>query len=513
MASSESGTLYGSYSHRYLSIDVVTHGDVESMRVIEELLKAGVNTATLLDPAMRQVVIFQELRHFHDLFGTSAGIYTFLNHMRRLEKFLLVCRKLYEDDVTFELPFPECVGRNDCPTYVKAFARRLDFDTSCRLVFEGMCEFPAQREKSDEAWREFLVPLGKQNALVPAFPMTFGFRRLGRQESEPGPIVQWVPLGLSILVEGNAQALQRLYLNSTLSEQLDRELEIAQRVPDAIDAGLDLFDVTSGLVSPYRVTDLVLSKYLKTRQPALARFPREWIMRLTDLALIMSHFDGFDEKPSFRSAGGMFVSYIEDTKWPSSAEGSPELPISFSRGQLTALKDDMLNCGPPEGVAEGTVFGPGEYIVSYARQKIIAPILELRIKYGNEFFSDLTLYVSKMPEFPTAPIMTVDGIAQEASGVPKEFYKWWGLFVTISEVAEQIWSGCCIFCCPRAYPAVAAIASFEFAGTPGCAAHLAEKRCGTWDAKRTEPLPNCYFKVPTRFLFAKRGTRKKTEKR
>jgi hypothetical protein len=231
-------------------------------------------------------------------------------------------------------------------------------------------------------------------------------------------------------------------------------------------------------------------------------------MRLADLALMVSHFDGFGEKPSFRSPGGMFVSFIEDTKWPSTSEGTPELPLTFTRDELIAARDGMLGCGRPEEITDDTLFAPGEYIARYARHNIIAPILDLRIKYGNEVFSDLILYLSKMPEFPVAPIMTANGVAQEASGVPKEFYKWWGRFVMISEVAEQIWSGRRIICCPRAYPTVAGIDSFEFAGTPGCASHLAERRCGTWDTKRTEPLPNCYFKFLTDFLFAKRGTEK-----
>lgn len=359
--------------------------------------------------------------------------------MRRLEKFLLVCRKLYEDDVTFELPFLEWVGRNDCPTYVKAFARRLDFDTSCRLVFEVMCEFPAQREKSDEAWREFLVPLGKQNALVPAsydvristlraageraWPdrtvgafRSFHFGR-GQCASTATALSEFHSLGTTRSGIGNCANGFRCHRrrSGSFRRHVGTGLALSGHGPGAVQISQDAS--TGACTVSARVNHA-----------------------LTDLALMMSHFDGSDEKPSFRSAGGMFVSFIEDTKWPSSAEGSPELPISFSREQLTALKDDMLNCGPPEEVAEGTVFGPGEYIVHYARHKIIAPILELRIKYGNELFSDLTLYLSKMPEFPTAPIMTVDGIAQEASGVPKEFYKWWGLFVMISEVAEQIWS-------------------------------------------------------------------------
>jgi hypothetical protein len=161
-----------------------------------------------------------------------------------------------------------------------------------------MCEFPAQRNETDEVWREFLVPVGKNNAVIPAFPMTFGIRGHG-YETEQGRIVQWVPLGLAVLVEGNAQALQRSFLSSVVSKGMDQALEFVQTVSEPIDADSDPFDVTSGLVAPYRVTDLVLSKYLKTHHEALTKFPREWIMRLTDLALMMSSIDVFSTNPGF----------------------------------------------------------------------------------------------------------------------------------------------------------------------------------------------------------------------
>jgi hypothetical protein len=126
------------------------------------------------------------------------------------------------------------------------------------------------------------------------------------------------------------------------------------------------------------------------------------------------------------SHGGMFVSLMEGTEWPSSAEGTPKLPVSFSPKELIAFRDDMLNCGPPEEITEDTFFAPGEYLVRYARHKIFAPILNLRIKYGNEVFSDLVLYLSKFAECPTATMMTADGKNRPPPDVPEECYKWWG---------------------------------------------------------------------------------------
>ena len=60
---------------------------------------------------------------------------------------------------------------------------------------------------------------------------------------------------------------------------------------------------------------------------------------------------------------------------------------------------------------------------------------------------------------------------------------------------RKIWSGRRVICCPRAYPSIDGITSFDMASPPGCDASIAELRCGTWYEGRTVALPECYFKL------------------
>ncbi|UGY28923.1 hypothetical protein HU675_0020325 [Bradyrhizobium septentrionale] len=498
------GTVYGSYSHKYLSVSVVSMRDIKSEQQLEELLAQSQDGAPL-DSAMRDIVIFHEYRHFHDCFGTSAGFFLFLNYTQRLRAFLHVCRRLREEGVEFRFPFGEWIQQGDCPAYVKEFYRQLAVGTFYRLIFDGTCELPPQRGEDGEAWRDFLIRFGLDSIHIPAFPLTFGVQDPDEPEGL-SPVVHWVPLGFNVLIEGNAQALQRYLLVSNFSEATDRELEIAQTwhvSHQPIDAKLDHLDITAGMVEPYRITDLLLSKYLRKHHEKIEKFPRSWITHLTDLALMASPMESFGEKTRSMPPGGRFVQMIELTKWPDSAEGSPEFPSSFSRDDLIAIRDTLRDCGRPEEITEQSVFSPVEYIARYARHHIIAPILDLRIQYGNEIFSDFELYLSKFSEFPFAPMVTVGGETRASGDAPPEFFYWWMRFVMIGEVAEQIWSGRRIICCPRAYPTVEGIAGIDFADKPGCEANLAAKICGTWDKRRTQALPNCYFGFLMKGLFGR----------
>ncbi|WP_213775272.1 hypothetical protein [Bradyrhizobium sp. dw_78] len=482
-------------------------GEIESEQQLEELL-AESQGASLLDLAMRHTVIFHEYRHFHDCFGTSAGIFSFLNYVQCLEAFLDVCRRLREEGVEFRFPFGEWIQQRDCPAYVKEFYRQLAFGTFYRLIFDGTCELPPQRGEDGESWRDFLIRFGPESIHIPAFPLTFGVQDPGEPEGL-SPVVHWVPLGFNVLIEGNAQALQRRLLVSSFSEAADRELEIAQTLHVShhpIDEKLDHLDITSNIVEPYRITDLLLSKYLRKYHEKLEKFPRRWITHLTDLALMASPMESFGEKSRSMPPGGRFVQMIELTKWPDSAEDSPQFPSGFSRDDLIAIRDSIRDCGGPEEITGQSVFSPVEYIARYVRQHIIAPILDLRIQYGNEIFSDFDLYLSKFSEFPTAPMVTIGAKTRASGDTPPEFFNWWTRFVMIGEVAEQIWSGRRIICCPRAYPTVEGIAGFDFAAEPGCETNLAAKICGTWDKKRTQALPDCYFGFLMKGLFGRSDT-------
>ena len=193
-------------------------------------------------------------------------------------------------------------------------------------------------------WEDFIVPPG---ARVPAFPLHIAFEiRDGTELPDASELsnvrVYSIPLGFDTLVEGNAQALQHDLLKSMWPEDIVEKFEAAQTEAASIlpgDAVVDIDVLSDTLRQPYRITDLLLSKYLKTQQ-GMNKFPRAWIPQLTDCALMGGYLDQFEGAGEDHLPGGMFVTLLSRTKWPKLIDE----PLVWRRFHLSISRVSAMRC-------------------------------------------------------------------------------------------------------------------------------------------------------------------------
>jgi hypothetical protein len=137
------------------------------------------------------------------------------------------------------------------------------------------------------------------------------------------------------------------------------------------------------------------------------------------------------------------------------------------------------------------------YIERYMGRNVIAPMFDMRVKFGDDVFRDSISYLEHGREFPLPPMMVVNGRYRNQSDTDPNFPKWWSRYVMLGEVVEQILSGQSPIRCPRAYAAQLApgLASFDLMHPPGkgCDQAIKRRSCMTWGPGRQSPLPNCHF--------------------
>lgn len=502
LGSSAEGNVYGLYIHKYLAVHVPTFGDLDTEDALKRFLEGEPDPDTRLHIAMQHVVASHELRHFHDCFGTSSGALLFLTHMARLRSFVDVCKRLSDDGLVLRLPLNAWAQEPDCPSYVTSFYRRLRTDIYRQGIFEGAFHIAPQITVDECVWQDFIAP---PRVRIPAFPLHIAWGIL--EDKVPGIgrsgiRVHWVPIGFDTLVEGNAQALQAKVLRSMWPKDIIAEFEAAQTQGITYfddEDELDLNETTGVLAQPYRITDLLLSKHLRAN--GINEFPLEWLLHLTDCALMDGYMPSFAEAGEISPPGGLFVALMDRTVWPKATSEALKLP-TLSAEKLQSVRSTIADCAMPEKITNyHSAYGVLDYISSYVRHKIIAPLFDFRIKYGGEIFYDLEKYMTHVLEFPNPPMLIVGGDYRAHGDTDPEFAAWWSRYVMLSEIAEQVWSGRRIICCPRAYPSFDGLTSFHFVDPPGCDAAIAQMRCGTWYENRSHPLPQCYFEFITRMLF------------
>jgi hypothetical protein len=413
-----------------------------------------------------------------------------------------MCKQLSDDKLVLRLPMNVWVDEPSCPTYVTSFYRRLHTDIYRQGIFEGAIQIVPRLITDEGVWRDFIVP---PKTRIPAFPLRIAWGIRGDKVPESGRSgirVHWVPIGFDTLVEGNAQALQDSLLRSVWPKDVVDEFEAVQTqgITYLDDEGeLDINETTGVLAQPYRITNLLLSKYLRTK--GINEFPLKWLLHLTDCALMGGYMPPFAEAGRISPPGGLFVALMDQTVWPKMASETPKFP-TLSAENLTSFRRTIVDCAAPDQITNYySAYGVLDYISSYVRHKIIAPLFDFRIKYGGEIFYDLEKYMEHVLDFPNPPMLIVDGDYRAHADADPEFTLWWSRYVMLSEIAEQAWSGRRIVCCPRAYPSFDGLASFHFVDPPGCDAAISEMRCGTWYENRSHPLPECYFEFITRMLF------------
>jgi hypothetical protein len=488
---------YGSYAHLYLTVALPTFGPFDTPEEMARFNTEERDPSRLLDAAMASAAPSHELRHFHDSFGTIAGATSFLNHLSLLREFFIVLAKLAQDGISVRLPLQTWARNPECPDYVREFLNQHTVAALARSVFNGTFTIEPQFGGDSRPYADIEV---WPKCYVPAFPLQLARMDLERGVfGPPEQVTRWIPIGFDVLLEGSAHALQLGILATSGWDIAEEALETAQRiqVSDASD-GTAPRHSEEALILPYRITDLMLSKFLRTEHK-IERFPRRWVTELTDAALMRSGLDEFGPGGAHMLPGGSFVGLMEHMQISPDRQ-TITLP-QIGRAPLENFRDNMLACDPPEGAFHvKSPFSAIEYMARYARHRIIAPLFDLRLKYGNEVFSDLSLYAEKINEFPLPPMMVVGGQYRASKEAGEQFSYVWGHYIMLSEVLGQVLQNRVVICCPRAYGTVEGLQSFNLAGPPGCDMHIRAMACGKWSGHGEQDLPDCAFACLTRNL-------------
>lgn len=493
---------FGEFQSRYLCIRLnYRRGEGFNPLHVESLLHSTDDPTQRVFMALQGFAHFHELRHFHDYFGTMAGINLFTNLITMLREFVEMMQQLKESRTDCVLPLTFWANQPNCPNFVRLFVNKYAAMRTVEHLFQGSMPLCTEAGFTDEAWREIEVP--ELNLKFPAFPVSAG---VTGEDGSTQKVTIWRPIGLEALIEGNAQALQRSYLEMFWPTKIVNDAwELMARADASVGGDRDQLDeALSRATLPYNLTDLLITKYLRKRNHHRP-WERNALLRFTDSALMRARVQctAIDTTPprserkvtnievTTAHPGQYFVQDIEDAAWN---ESKPASTFSLPPESLRAIRDIYRDIKPPTQLRGASAFDAIDIIESYVRIHIIAPLIDLRIKYGHEVFLDGGGYFARSKEFPR-PIMTVyTDDFETPHEVDDVILEKWIEFSMLVNVVDQLLAGGEVISCPRAYPLIPGLGFFQLVQSGDCESFIRSRSCLVWSRGALDSLPSCGFR-------------------
>jgi len=499
LASSVGATVHGTYYHAYLAIfcSVEDFELTNPDRLLSEIKRKTVPEERLLT-AIRGIAPIHEQRHFHDCFGTFAGITLFFKNLERLRSFKKVCKKLCDDNLTIELPIQSWLEKPGCPDYFREFVANCEENFRRQTLFEGAFSLPPEFAVDERPWETFEIQeTGEQFVASPLW-----WRAKETQDGLPVEqmdFTSWIPIGFNTLIEGQVQSLQKEFIKGILPDDVVEMFERAwdeHAIELSSDVDLDAAIHASHIVEPYDVTDIAVSKFLKSRNK---RFYREELMGVTDAVLMHTPFIDELSQPGWR-IGQTFTEFVEST-WPfNDGEGYADLAPSVET--IRDLRADILSFPKPNEIScDGPLESTLDYMESYVRHRIIGPLLAARIEHGSAVFYEIEQYATKIGEFPAAPVMINSSKFAAGAGLGAKFVAKWSEYVLMSQMLDEILGNRTVINCARAYPqGNLSMEGINMCFSGSCRENISARRCGTWDDRSSVSLPPCCFNLLTNLM-------------
>jgi hypothetical protein len=499
--SSSHKDAFGEFQSRYLCIQLnYRRGEGFNPLRVQSFLNSTDDPKQRVFTALQGFAYFHELRHFHDYFGTMAGINLFTNLIMMLREFVDMMQRLKDDRTDCILPLSHWAQQNSSPDFVRLFVNKYTVMGTVEQLVLGSMPLFTEKGFTDEAWREIEVP--ELNLTFPAFPLSAG---VTSEDGSTEKVSIWRPIGLEALIEGNAQALQRSYLETFWPAAVVNDAwDLMAKADASVDRdGEQLDEALSRATLPYNLTDLLITRYLRKRSQH-SPWERDALLRLTDSALMQSRIQcsAADITPprSERKAtniqvtvghpGQYFVGGVGEAAWN---ESTPASSFSLSPDSLRKMSDLFRDIKPPTRLRGGSAFDAIDIIESYVRIHIIARLLDLRVKYGNEIFSDAGAYFARSKDFPR-PIMTVYTDDFDTPDEVDDFIlEKWIAFSMLVNLVDQLLYGGQVISCPRAYPLIPGLGFFQLV-QPDCESFIRSRSCLAWSKGALDSLPSCGFR-------------------
>lgn len=483
LASEQDSIVLGYYQPFYLFASLAhSRGNLEAP---PEQMKGVLGPEGLFRYALARYTFHHELRHFHDYFGTLAGVTLFQAHFLQLRTFAGFIEALRSTGKGLQLPFDR-MTRDDGPSGEMARALVRNW----RVFLQSTARFTEAFEKTTSFTHhpEDHVIYTKGDVQLPTFPLTTAIQ----QGTRVTPLTVYYPIGLEVLVEGNAQALQRDLMEAECSAEL-----AARLVPSMHRATIRTDDPVERMrvnASPYNVTDFMVSKYLRLR--GHPTFTRSTVTRLTDQALgsaaILPRSKPWEVPATFAltDVGRMFVEYLENSSLQSLVDGDPPYPDSVTRNYETLL-GDLEKSVRPDQVEYGTDFiAPLNLIEAVVNHHIILPLIRARLETRHAVFYSNLEYLQHVPHLPEIPLLIEDGRPGYASYMAeKNVGDAWAKHALLTSAMHEIYGMKSAVRCFRAHEVPGQRLNLCIQGE--CGPNMTAGLCGQWP--RDGALPDCLF--------------------
>lgn len=444
----------------------------------------------LMQLAYEMVSYLHEMRHFVDTFGTMAGISLFSARLAMLKEFMNLSEALRSGGMRWRFPDAEWSGEiipsQDIRDYVRR-ARAFDVGSDIYIA-------PFSPVEIDGHLDEGLIELEyERGGTADAFPLRVGL--LGEDGTERLRTVLF-PLGVEALMEGNAHAFCRSFIEHHFPESVAQRLQYGVSKIKARDEHGRDDQRAAQTTTPYMVTDLLITRFL--RNHGISKFPRDLVFALTDRILAMSAIR-FLDAPSGKTAlhvdrvGAKLVGLLEAAD-----------PQSLGSGIIVADVPDVTEAY--KGVLAGLEQGGDWHTVdddntprssiaiweSYIAQNIIVPLLRARLASNHEAFASYEGFVTLLSKVGSPPARVANG-QLTLSTMPPRVQQAWLHQMMLGEILHQLVRGNGSVFCPRAYGTVPGLNTMNLAFEGDCQRHR-RLGCGTFRLGQAAVIaPKCLF--------------------
>lgn len=502
--------LLGSFSRHFVFVNLAPQTSIPSREEIARRMRTDMTDATRL--ALARYARIHETRHFHDAFGTAAGLTAFMLHFKSLIEFVSMRRKIGSIGLhTPPPPLKTHYHEQSCPEDVKHFVRRQTLlDRAIALICGDLSPVFVS---TTEDWPRPLVELqsslptdlnlalGIAPTSALCFPQAVGFR-----DESDGEVraTRYIPVDFGTLTEANSQMLQRELAFAEFGQEMRESIVSSTRTLSTSKIGLDVID---SLPVPYDTIDLLLGRIARA-DGAKASIAPDTIFRVTEYAMNGTRFDDVNDRSVivFNTPGQTLSSLIETELTPARLNGPAidldPVPAPSTLKELLVHIDELPDWRAIE--QDGSLESPLLIVYSYVMREVAKPLLVKKLdpKFVKQY-ATLSGYMELLPELPRPFIVGradhIDvGIEDEHKN---RVLSAWTKYCFVVDLLRQSFDGTDVVLCPRKHGFLSSWKHMNFSfAAQDCQELIDLTLCGEWASGQGRTLPNCLFSNSLRGL-------------
>jgi hypothetical protein len=458
----------------------------ERIRRGERFTAADGNDDKLTQIAYEMMSLFHEMRHFVDMFGTTAGCALFGGYVARLKEFAEISGIMREAGMRWKFPLAKWSGENDCPAAVRKFIRQ------ARAFSVGVDLFisPFNPVEIDGHRDDLLVELDyERGGKADAFPLRIGVIR-GDEETLRTILF---PIGLEALTEATAHALSRSLVGNYFPPSVAQRLENRSATFD-ISEDQAAEQIAAQTATPYMAVDLMITRFLQRH--SIFEFPRDLVFAVVDRVLSTAKIGLIEVQPGsiafhFDRVGSMLLDLLESED-PELLKAGTISDKSLLTNAYKSLVDGLESGGDWESVEDDR--SPLSSVMiweSYVAKNFMLPLLRERVATNGSVFDKQNEFLGLINRIGLPPVRVTNGKLLFGD-MPERVQQAWVHQLMLGQILDQLVKEAPIFC-PRAFSTLPGIGTVNLAFESDCDGHI-QMGCGTFrPGQMAATTPNCLF--------------------